>query len=143
MSIAIHVVLSDPRARLPEYKTAGSVGVDLAVLDDVTIAARDTLLVPTGLKVALPERHAGFVLERSSFNKRFGCSLTNKVGLVDFDYRGEIFLSIRNETQTEKTIPAGERVAQLVVVPVPVCSFVLVDDLEPTQRGAGGFGSTG
>lgn len=139
----VQVRFSDPRAKLPERKSAQAAGVDLSVLDDVEVPVGSAVLVPTGLMIAIPDGYAGFVMERSSFNKRFNCSLTNKVGLIDSDYRGEVYLSIRNDSQAPKHILAGERVAQLVVLPVAFVSFVEVDELPATTRGEGGFGSTG
>ena len=131
---------------LPARSTPGSAGMDLAACMDepVTIAPRALARIPTGLAIALPSPdYAALVFARSGLGVKHGISLSNGVGVIDSDYRGEIQVGLTNLSDTPYTIQPGDRIAQLVVVPVALPELVWTQDLEDTGRGAGGFGSTG
>ncbi len=132
---------------LPAYETAGSAGLDLraAVPADapITLAPRERALIPTGLMIALPANHEGQVRPRSGLAIKHGISLINTPGTIDEDYRGEVHVPLINHGSEPFVVNRGERIAQLVVVPVVQVSIAEVDDLDATERGASGFGSTG
>ena len=133
----------NPRAKLPTYGTALSAGADLYVCleEPVVMQPGQTAFLPTGLAVAVPEGYVG--LARSSMGCKRGLAPANKVGVIDADYRGEVRVVLYNHGPEPQTIFDGDRVAQLLVVPVLSPEMELVDRLDETQRGAGGFGSTG
>ncbi len=136
----------DPRAQLPVRSTPGSAGADLhAVLDEpLPVPPGGRVSVPTGIAIGLPgPETVGLVYARSGLAVKHGLTLSNGVGVIDSDYTGEIRVGLVNLSDQPYTIQPGERIAQLVVAPVCLPEFVLVDALEETQRGAGGFGSTG
>lgn len=123
--------------------TQGSAGVDLRSSKDIILEYNQTELIPTGLSVQIPEDHVGLVFLRSSVGNK-GLRLTNGVGVIDSDYRGEILLSVQNHVPAKfHTIKSGERIGQLVIVPILSGAFVGVESLDETDRGSGGFGSTG
>ncbi|MEO8196237.1 MAG: dUTP diphosphatase [Thermoanaerobaculia bacterium] len=130
---------------LPEPATAGSAGADLraAVAAEVVLAPGERALVPTGFSVEIPAGWEGQVRPRSGLAARFGLTLLNSPGTIDCDYRGEVCVLLVNLGAEPFVVRRGERIAQLVVAPVPRVRFVEVDDLPPSARGAGGFGSTG
>ncbi len=133
-------------AVIPHRATAGSAGLDLcACIDEpLTLAGGETALIPTGLAIALPSAQYGaFVFARSGLSIKHGIGLLNSVGVIDSDYRGEIKVGVINQIQEPYTIQPGERIAQLVVMPVSVMPVEEAADLDETERGAGGFGSTG
>ena len=132
-------------AKLPTYGTDHSAGADLyACLDaPVTIAPGQTVLIPTGLAMALPKGYGGFVFARSGLGIRHGVVPGNCVGVIDADYRGEVLVGLHNHSDTAYTIQPGERIAQLVVLETPMWEAKEVDSLDDTDRGTGGFGSTG
>ncbi|MCD7756134.1 MAG: dUTP diphosphatase [Firmicutes bacterium] len=132
-------------ARLPAYGSAGAAGADLyACLEaDVTIAPGGDAWVPTGLSMEIPAGYAGLVYARSSLGAKRGLAPANKVGVIDSDYRGEIMVVLHNHSAVPQTVSPGERVAQLVITPVYTPEYRMSDDLAQTDRGAGGFGSTG
>ena len=130
----------------PARATPGSAGMDLAACIDgpVTIAPRALARIPTGIAIALPSPdYAALVFARSGLGIRHGVALSNGVGVIDSDYRGEIQVGLTNLSDTPYTIQPGDQIAQLVVVPVALPELVWTQDLEDTGRGAGGFGSTG
>ena len=130
----------------PARATEGSAGLDLAACMDepVTIAPRALVRIPTGIAIALPSPdYVALVFARSGLGIKHGVSLSNGVGVIDSDYRGEIAVGLTNLSDTPYTIQPGDRIAQLVVVPVARPELVWTEDLEDTGRGAGGFGSTG
>lgn len=136
----------DERAQLPVRSTPGSAGADLhALLDEpLTIPAGGRAVVPTGIAIGLPSPETvGLVFARSGLAVKHGLTLSNGVGVIDSDYRGEIRVGLVNLSDQPYTIQPGERIAQLVVAPVCLPVLREVDRLEDTQRGAGGFGSTG
>lgn len=130
----------------PFYATSGAAGMDLpACIDEpVTIKARARAKIPTGIAVALPSNeYAALVYVRSSLGFKKGVTLSNSVGVIDSDYRGEIFVSLNNISDEDYTVMPGERIAQLIVTPVVIPEISVVDELTETKRGEGGFGSTG
>lgn len=127
----------------PERKTAGSAGLDLRVKEGVVLPAFETVMVGTGVRVAIPEGYVGLVFLRSSMAMR-GIQLANHVGVIDSDYRGEIMLPLQYVGPYRSgVLNWGERVAQLVIVPYLHVDVQVVDRLDETERGEGGFGSTG
>ena len=131
---------------LPGRATEGSAGLDLrACLEaPMTISPRQLVRVPTGVAIALPgPEYAALVFARSGLGVKHGVSLSNGVGVIDSDYRGEVMVGLTNLSDAPYTIMPGDRIAQLVVVPVAVPELELVTELEDTGRGTGGFGSTG
>jgi dUTP pyrophosphatase len=134
----------DPSVPLPAYAREGDAGLDLHAADDVTLAPGARVLVGTGLAVALPPGCAGFVLPRSGLALRHGVSIVNAPGLVDAGYRGELkVLLINHDPATSVTLRRGERIAQLVVQRVERVVPLEVPELPASERGDGGFGSTG
>ena len=131
---------------LPARATDGSAGLDLrACMDEaVTIAPRQLVRIPTGLAIALPGReYVALIFARSGLGIQHGICLSNGVGVIDSDYRGELQVGLTNLSDTPYTVQPGDRIAQLVVMPVALPRLELVEELEETDRGAGGFGSTG
>lgn len=124
-----------------ERATEGSAGFDLRTTEDALIKPCQVVTVGTGIRVAIPDDHVGLVFVRSSVGKR-GVTLANSVGVIDSDYRGEVKLALVNGSSSWQKVNAGDRVAQLVVVPF-VSDIERVDSLDGTERGVGGFGSTG
>lgn len=144
----IDVKLLDPRLKNhpPAYATPGAAGLDLrACLETpVVLHAGETTLVPSGLAIHLADPGlAAMVLPRSGLGHKHGIVLGNLVGLIDSDYQGQIFVSVWNRGREAFTIQPMERIAQLVIVPVLQAGFNIVDDFAVSERGAGGFGSTG
>ncbi len=130
----------------PSRATEGSAGLDLAAcIDrDVTIAPRQLVCIPTGVAIALPgPEYVALVFARSGLGIRHGIALSNGVGVIDSDYRGELQVGLTNLSDTPYTIRPGDRIAQLVVTPVALPQVEIVEELEDTGRGTGGFGSTG
>ncbi len=131
---------------LPNYSTEGSAGMDLrACLDEpLRLAPGDTFLIPTGIAIYIEDPgYAALILPRSGLGHKHGIVLGNLVGLIDSDYQGELMISTWNRGTTTFTIEPGDRVAQLVLVPVQQTEFTIVDEFTSTERGTGGFGSSG
>lgn len=142
----IQLRILDERARAPEYATPGSAGLDLRALLDapLTLAPGDTQLIRTGLSIHIADPGlAAVVLPRSGLGHKHGIVLGNLVGLIDSDYQGELMVSCWNRGRDSFTIEPGERIAQLVILPVVQARFSVVDTFEASQRGEGGFGSSG
>ena len=146
----IQLKILDPRIgkdiALPEYATAGSAGMDLrAALEKTTIIKPgETLLIPTGISIYVEDPNmAAVVLPRSGLGHKHGIVLGNLVGLIDSDYQGQLFVSCWNRGKNSFTIEVGDRIAQLVIVPVIQVDFEVVENFESTHRGAGGFGHSG
>jgi dUTP pyrophosphatase len=134
----------DPDAPLPSRARPGDAGLDLCSGVDVEVGPGERAMVPTGLAVAIPEGHAGLVLPRSGLASRQGLTLANAPGLIDAGYRGEVTCALVNlDRSAAVTIHRGDRIAQLVVVALAEVTPEWVDDLPPSERGQGGFGSTG
>lgn len=130
----------------PAYATPGSAGMDLRACIDapVTIPAGERGLIPTGLAIALPgPEWVALVYARSGLAIKHGLAPANCVGVIDSDYRGEIVVGLLNSSKEDYTIEPGERVAQLVIMPVTQARVSVVEELDETERGTGGFGSTG
>ncbi len=133
-----------PDAQLPSVAHPGDAGVDLRAIADAEIAPGERALMPTGLAVAIPEGHAGFVLPRSGLASKLGLTLANAPGLIDAGYRGEIVCAVVNHDRSETVrIAKGDRIAQLVVVPIPDVKPNWAEHLPPSHRGTAGFGSSG
>ncbi|NML63101.1 dUTP diphosphatase [Massilia sp. RP-1-19] len=144
----IDVKILDPRMKeqMPAYATAGSAGLDLrACIDEaVTIEPGQTVLVPTGLAIHVGDPgYAAMILPRSGMGHKNGIVLGNLVGLIDSDYQGQLMVSTWNRSQAAFTLNPMERLAQLIIVPVLQVGFNVVEDFDASERGAGGFGSTG
>ena len=134
----------DPDAVLPARAHPGDAGLDLRSAVDVEVAPGERALVPTGVAVAIPDGHAGLVLPRSGLASKHGLTMANAPGLIDAGYRGEVICAVVNlDRDTPVRISKGDRIAQLVVAAVPELAAAWVDELPPTTRGEGGFGSTG
>ncbi|PVZ15324.1 MULTISPECIES: dUTP diphosphatase [unclassified Pseudomonas] len=147
---ALQAKILDPRLGsefpLPAYATQGSAGLDLRAMlaQSATLEPGQTLLIPTGLSIYIADPNlAALVLPRSGLGHKHGIVLGNLVGLIDSDYQGELMVSCWNRGQSAFTIPVGERIAQLVLVPVVQARFELVETFDESQRGSGGFGHTG
>ncbi len=144
----VDLKILDPRigSQLPHYATPGSAGLDLrACLDTpLTLNPGETRLIPTGLAIHLADPgYAALILPRSGLGHKHGVVLGNLVGLIDSDYQGELMVSLWNRGQEPFTVQPLERIAQMVIVPVVQAKFRLVQEFGQSQRGAGGFGSTG
>lgn len=146
MLINLKIIDQRMKDQLPAYATAGSAGLDLrACIDqEITLAPGQTELIPTGLAIHIDNPgYAAMILPRSGLGHKHGIVLGNLVGLIDSDYQGELMVSTWNRGSEEFVLKPMERLAQLVVVPVYQVQFRLVDDFDQSDRGAGGFGSTG
>lgn len=146
MLINLKIIDQRMKDQLPAYATAGSAGLDLrACIDkEITLAPGQTELIPTGLAIHIDNPgYAAMILPRSGLGHKHGIVLGNLVGLIDSDYQGELMVSTWNRGSKEFVLKPMERLAQLVVVPVHQVQFRLVDDFDQSDRGAGGFGSTG
>lgn len=150
MKQPIQIKILDPRVGktipLPAYATPGSAGVDLRVCIDepLQIAPQQTVLLPTGLSIYIADKAlAAVILPRSGLGHKHGIVLGNLVGLIDSDYQGELKVSCWNRGVDHFTVEPGERIAQLMFVPVVQAEWVLVEEFEETSRGEGGFGSSG
>lgn len=146
----IDLKILDPRIGkeipLPEYATPGSAGLDLrACIDEaMTLGPGDTKLIPTGFAIHVEDPgFAAVILPRSGLGHKHGIVLGNLVGLIDSDYQGQLFVSCWNRGTDRFTIEVGDRIAQLVIVPVAQATFRVVEDFEESDRGSGGFGSSG
>ena len=142
--IRVPVKRLDPSVPVPGYARDGDAGLDLHAAHDVTLPPGARALVGTGLAVAIPPGHAGFVLPRSGLALKHGVTILNAPGLIDAGYRGELkVLLVNHDPETTVTLRRGERVAQLVLQRVERAEPLEVDELPASERGAGGFGSTG
>ena len=143
--IDVKIKYLSENAVCPEYSTDGSLGMDLsAALDKpLTIKAGERALIPLGFAIQIPEGWGAFVFPRSGLSFKKGITMANCVGVIDTDYTGEVKVSAINLSDKDYTINPGDRVAQLVFLPVEKARFILADSLDDTERGAGGFGSTG
>ena len=147
---SVQIKIIDPRVGdsipLPTYATLGSAGLDLRVCIDepIQIAAQETVLIPTGLAVYIADPHlAAVILPRSGLGHKHGIVLGNLVGLIDSDYQGELKISCWNRGAEHFTVNPGDRIAQLVFLPIVRAEFSLVEQFTQTSRGEGGFGSSG
>ncbi len=132
--------------KLPFYATKGSAGMDLtaALKEDVVLKPLERALIPTGIAISLKSpQYGAFLFARSGLASKHGITLANCVGVIDSDYTGEIKVALINLSNEEYTVTNGERIAQLVIMEVAKANFNVVENLEETERGSGGFGSTG
>ena len=148
MQIEVELKILNPQManHLPAYATIGSAGLDLRACIDtaITLQPNETYLIPTGLAIHLANPHyAAVLLPRSGLGHKHGIVLGNLVGLIDSDYQGELKVSVWNRSHTAFTIEPMERIAQMVIVPVMQAAFKVVDEFATSERGEGGFGSTG
>lgn len=141
----VKIKKTDPRALLPHYGSPDAAGADLYALLDapVTVAPHETVMLHTGLSVEIPAGNVGLIFARSSLGIKRGLAPANKVGVIDADYRGEIMVGLFNHSDLPQTVEPFERVAQFAVVPFVKAEFTECESLSDTDRGAGGFGSTG
>lgn len=146
----IDLKILDPRIGtefpLPMYATEGSAGLDLRALIDVplTVKAGETVLIPTGISLYIADPAlAAVILPRSGLGHKHGIVLGNLVGLIDSDYQGPLMVSLWNRSEQDFTVNVGDRIAQLVFVPVVQATFRVVQSFEQTERGEGGFGHSG
>ena len=141
----VKIKLLNKNAIVPKYGTDYSAGADLYNLpdSDVEITAHTTVLIHTGIAMEIPEGYVGLIFARSGLATKRALAPANKVGVIDSDYRGEIMVSLHNHSDQVAKIDAGERIAQIAIVPYVKADFSLVEDLSDTTRGQGGFGSTG
>lgn len=135
----------DDRANIPTYGSVGAGGADLYAVTDgpVTIEPGQTVLIHTGIAMAIPQGFVGLVYARSGLATKQGLAPANKVGVIDADYRGELMVALHNHDTETRTVSHGDRIAQLVIAPYMTAQFVHTETLDNTIRGDGGFGSTG
>lgn len=143
--VTVKYVKTVAEAVPPEHQTVGSAGGDLrAVVDgEVSIKPGETKLVPTGLRVEIPEGYVMLIFPRSGLATKMGLTLANSVGVIDSDYRGEVMVALRNMGEEVRYVKNGDRIAQAVIVPYVFPHYQEVDELSDTERGGGGFGHTG
>ena len=142
MKIKFKKLISD--AICPTYGTEFSAGADLySVNDDTVVAVGETALIHTGIAVEIPEGYVGLIFARSGLATKKGLAPANKVGVIDADYRGELMVALYNQSNEERTVTKGERIAQMAIVPFLKAEYEEADELSDTVRGEGGFGSTG
>ena len=143
--MTVRFVKLNKDAKIPVYSSAAAAGADLCSLpgDDITILPGETVMIHTGLSMEIPEGCAAFIFARSGLASKRGLAPANKVGVVDSDYRGEVMVALHNHSASVQTIAGGERVAQMVIMPFVRGEFAEAESLTETDRGIGGFGSTG
>ncbi|MBO4220048.1 MAG: dUTP diphosphatase [Clostridia bacterium] len=142
----VKIKLLNKNAKLPVYKTDGSAAMDLSYASEIPLTVRpgERVLVPTGIAISLPSAgYAALVCARSGLSSKHGITLSNGIGVIDSDYRGEIKVAVINLGSDDYTIDPGERIAQLMFVPIEQAAISVTDSLDETERGTGGFGSTG
>ena len=143
-TITVPIKRLDPTVELPRYAYAGDAGLDLRASEDVVLKPFERRLISTGLAIAIPDGYAGFIQPRSGLALKQGLSMANTPGLIDAHYRGELKIcAINLDPKDDIVVRRGDRIAQLVIQKVPVVELLEVDDLSETDRGAGGFGSSG
>ena len=148
MSLQVELKILDDRLKesMPAYATTGSAGLDLRACLEAAISIQpgETTLIPTGMAIHLANpAYAAMILPRSGLGHKHGIVLGNLVGLIDSDYQGQLFVSCWNRSKEAFVMNPMERMAQLVIVPVVQASFTVVDEFDASERGEGGFGSTG
>lgn len=131
------------KAQIPSRGSAAAAGYDLYSTDEVTVKAGETVLIGTGIAMEIPENYFGGVFARSGLSVKEGLRPANCVAVIDADYRGELRVPLHNDSAVDRQITVGERIAQLVILPFLPVAFEEVNELSDTQRGQGGFGSTG
>lgn len=133
------------KVKPPFYATEGAAGMDVSacISEDVVIRPGERVKIPCGFSIEVPEGYVGLLYARSGLATKFGIALPNSVGVIDSDYRGEVICALTNFSDSDFVIKQGERIAQLVITPVAKCTLVQTEELCNTDRGDGGFGSTG
>ena len=139
----IRVKTLDESGRLPEKKTKGAAGADLYAASDEIIYPKTTGKIKTGIAIEVPEGYVGLIFARSSMATRDGLAPANKVGIIDSDYRGEVIVPLYNQSSIAAYVHTGQRIAQLIIVPVLDVEYKKSRTLSKTKRGDKGFGSTG
>lgn len=140
--VSIKILSRD--AQIPHMAYNGDAGVDLRSVERIVLEPQERAMVATGLAIALPEGYAGFVLPRSGLAAKHGISIVNAPGLIDSNYRGELKVILLNTDPNDSfAIEIGDRIAQLIVMPIPTINFEQVEELTESQRGESGFGSSG
>jgi dUTP pyrophosphatase len=144
-NIPVKIKLMRDGVSVPKYATEGAAAFDLCASIDapMIIPKGQRKLIPTGIAISLPAGYVAILCARSGLSTKKGITAANGIGVIDSDYRGEIFFSSINLSDEDYVITPGERVAQLMIMPVMCADFELCDDLDKTERGSGGFGSTG
>lgn len=145
MKVSVKFIEHDGvKADLPVYASSGAAGADLTacISEDIVVKSGETVKIPTGIAIAVPEGYGAFIYARSGLATKFGLAPANCVGVVDSDYRGEVLVALHNHSANDYIVTKGERIAQLVIAPVMQVEFS-EEDLGETIRGEGGFGSTG
>ena len=139
------IKLLNENATIPTYGTENAAGADLysSSLEQISFNPHETKMIPTGIALEIPNGYVGLIYARSSVGIKRGLAPANKVGVIDSDYRGEIFVALHNHSEQIQTIEPKERIAQIVITPYIKETFEVVDSLKDTERGTGGFGSTG
>lgn len=145
MNFSVKIKKLNEKAVVPTYGSPFSAGADLYACEegDIVIASGETRLIHTGIAIEIPNGYVGLIYARSGLASKRGLAPANKVGVIDSDYRGEIMVALHNHSAIDQTVISGERVAQIVFTPYKAASFCVVDELDSTERGEGGFGSTG
>ncbi len=145
MKISMNIKKLNGNAAVPSYGSACAAGADLYACTDapISIEAGETVLVHTGIALAIPDGYVGLIYARSGLASRKGLAPANKVGVIDSDYRGEIMVALHNHGRVTQTVEHGERIAQIVFTQYASAEFTVTDELDDTARGTGGFGSTG
>ena len=143
--VPVNIKKLKANAALPVYNSAAAAGADLRACleEDVIIRPGKTEMISTGLAMEVPEGYAGLIYARSGLASKRGLAPANKVGVIDSDYRGEIMVALHNHSEEAAVISHGERIAQLIITPYLTAEFTEKEVLEETERGFGGFGSTG
>ena len=145
MEFDVKIKILRSGAVVPKIATAGSAAADLCacIEEPVTVKPGETALLPTGFAMAVPQGFAAFIFARSGLGIKHGIAPANCVGVIDSDYRGEVCVGLHNYSSDEYIVAPGERVAQMAIMPVAAANFIVAEELDETDRGAGGFGSTG
>ena len=145
MNLKMKIKKLNDRAIIPTYGTKFAAGADLYSCEEseITIAPRETRFIHTGIALEIPDGYVGLIYARSGLSTKRGLAPANKVGVIDSDYRGEIMVALYNQSEAEQTLAIGERVAQIVFTKYDTADFEVVDEIDSTERGDGGFGSTG
>ncbi len=140
----VHIKLLEPGFEVPKYANPGDAGLDLCSTQDIEIKAGSRALVPCGFAIEIPDGYAGLVIPRSGLAIKHGISIVNAPGLIDSGYRGEIkVILINTDANNSFQVKRGDRIAQMMIVAYPSINLVLSDELSTSDRGEGGFGSTG
>lgn len=145
MNFKMKIKKLNERAVVPTYGTVFSAGADLYACEEteIEISAGETRLIHTGIAMEIPQGYVGLIYARSGLSTKRGLAPANKVGVIDADYRGEIMVALYNQSGATQRVGVGERIAQMVFTRYDMAEFEVVDELDSTERGEGGFGSTG